>query len=369
MAESFHPTSDLEGQKAQGHYSDNSDTATASGRKPPKKWQLAWFYLFSLCGLGLTLALSFSCSSVATSSLPIYSIRPAKLIQPEHPPDNVVGDWTDSLAEWNRDPSSNQYLPSNSTTQRFSPEDFSLQTLPDRYLFGISGLCRQWSGSAENNNNNTHITCTRHFPQVPSLLQAILEDADTATARDSWRRLLTSHNTETEPQVAQWQRLVRAAAAMLILSIFWAVALIGFTALKPEFFHWTFYLAIVDAVLALTAAVLWTVVGNLQSRPLQAVMLEMTGRDSVKIVEQGLAIGLLWALVLCKLVVTPLMALIVFLVALALVWCCCCVVAGGGESDREKKKKEEEERARRDNYPYGQQLGTGPEHSTNTSRS
>lgn len=341
MAESFHLTSDWEGIKVQGHHSDSSDTAAASRRKQPSKWQLGWFFLFSLCALGLTLALSFSCSSVTTSSLRIYSIRPARLIQPEESTNNV-GEWTNNLDKLNRD-RGNRSAPNASN--EFSPGDFGLQRLPDRYLFGISGMCRQWTGSAETNTNTTttttNITCNRHFPQVPSLLQAVLEDAGSATARDSWKRLLTSKNTETEKHVALWKRLVSAAGAMLIMSIFWAVGLMAFTAIKPQYFMYTFFLAIVDAVMALTAAVLWTTVGNLQSGPLGAAMQEMTSRGPARILEEGLGIRLLWALVLCKLVVTPLMALILFLLALASVYCCCAAVAGGSD------KKEVRVR-----YPY-----------------
>lgn len=76
--------------------------------------------------------------------------------------------------------------------------------------------------------------------------------------------------------------------------------------------------------MAVTVAVLWIAVGNLQSNALKAGAQEITGKAvRGQVVDAGLDMGILRGLGLCKLMVTLLMTLIVFLVALLPVFLCC----------------------------------------------
>jgi hypothetical protein len=255
------------------------------------------------------------------------SVRPATLIQGGS---RHSGARKSTITHGNEDPAFN-----NGTQQEeLSKEDldFGIDRLPDRYLFGISGVCRQWAGGTK---DNTTTTCKRRFPQVPSLLDAVLEDADSTTVRDYWTRVLTSAKAATEKRVMLWKRLVTAAAGVLITSILWAVAVIVFTLILPQYFFCSLILAIFDADMAVTVAILWTAVGNLQSNALKAAAQEITGKAvRGQVVDAGLGVGILWGLGLCKLMVTPLMTLILFLVALLPVFSCCAALAG--ISDRVK---------------------------------
>jgi hypothetical protein len=172
--------------------------AASLNERSPNKFKLGWFLVFSILALGLTLAVSFSCSSIPTSNLHIYSIRPAALIQ--------------SLADSSRatDKTSNS---TSNATKALSTADFGLADLPDQYLFGISGLYRHW-------NQTDETRCKRRFPQVPSLLDAVLEVFDSPSVQASWTKLLTSKDISTVEDISLWKRYVTAAGAHLIIQFF-----------------------------------------------------------------------------------------------------------------------------------------------------
>ena len=125
-------------------FKDPSNNAFRPESKKDKwgKFKLAWFLVFSILGLGMTIAVSFSCISVATSNLYIYSIRPAALIEGLSNAPYTAGGASNS---------------SSNSTKGLLTADFGIANLPDQYLFGISGLCRHW-------NQTNEISCQRRFP-------------------------------------------------------------------------------------------------------------------------------------------------------------------------------------------------------------
>lgn len=118
------------------------------------------------------------------------------------------------------------------------------------------------------------------------------EDVDSATVRGCWTRVLASAKAANEKRGMHSKRLVAVAAGLLVTSIHWAVAITIFTLILPQRFLISLILAICDAVMAVTVAVLWTAVGNLQSNALKAAAQESTG-NAVRgqVVDTGLGVG------------------------------------------------------------------------------
>lgn len=294
------------GQKARDPISD----VHRAERKKPNKFEIGWLLLFIILGLGLTLAVSFSCSSVATSNLHIYSIRPAALIQAL-----AISSETTSEASNNSSITTKDLL-----TADFGIADFGVADLPDRYLFGISGLCRHWNRTGETK-------CQRHFPQVPSLLAAVLEDSGSASVNDSWTQLLTPTSTSSVDKTKIWKRYVTAAAGLLITSILWASGTIIFTlSFKPTQLKYSICLDIVDAIMAITAAIMWALVVTSQINALKAAVPGITPNLLDQIIAFGPGFAFLWALTLAKMLVTPLMMLVFLFFMLVLPLCCCAAL-------------------------------------------
>lgn len=303
------------GRKARGRIFSSTDTDGEG--QGPSIFKLGWFFLFSFLALGLTVAVSFSCSSAATSNnLHLYSVRPAALIEGLTTPSKAAA------------VNGTMKRSSNNTTEDSSGADFGLASLPDRYLFGISGLCRHW-------NETDETRCKHRFPHVPSLLDAILEDSESPAVSDSWTRFLTSTHISTADQVSLWRRYVTAAAGLLVTSILWAFATIAFTLLLPKYLKYSVFLEVADAIMVITAAIMWTTIFNSQSDALRAAAPEDITPTMLKhILSGGPGLSMLWALTWCKLMVTPLMMLILLVIALLPVLC--CFAAFAHDSDRIK---------------------------------
>jgi hypothetical protein len=277
------------------------------------------------------MAICFGCMSPATSSLRMYAIRPEiKVIENAGPGRNSSSGSTGGNFSKNN--------ASSALSAEAVEREFGLKALPYRYMFGISGICREWTGQ-ETGGKEKGIVCKRYFPHVPSLLGAVLEDAETDPVKDRWIKLLSfPSQTETEIKIALWKRLVSASAAMLILSIFYSTALIAFVVLRPDYFESVSMLALIDVAMAITAAILWTVVANLQSALIRSGAERMGPSFQAPHLVSGLGIFLLWVLVLCKLMVTPALTLITFVIVSVIAFLavlvpvgCCLAMCGGDE--------------------------------------
>jgi hypothetical protein len=305
----------------QGEYGHKAQDVVSNDisprRETPSKFKLGWFLLFSILALGLTIAVSFSCSTVATSNLYMYSIRPGVLIQ-------GLADSSNTTSRSNNS--------SSNTTNHLSPADFGLANLPDQYLFGISGLCRRW--------DRTDVTkCQYHFPQDPSLLAAVLQDSPSPLVREHWTQLLTSPNTSPPHKTTPWARYATAASALLITSILWALGTILFTLLQPHHLTYSICLDIVDFVIALAAVILWSIITSQQTNALKAAI--TPGLTSNKMLNQTFGLGpgfaCLWGLAWCKAMVTPIMLLLFLFVTLVLPLLCCAACL---DDERDKVKVE-----------------------------
>lgn len=295
----------LHGSKAEDFISDDMPRKA----KGPSKFKLGWFLLFSILALGLTLAVSFGCSSVATTNLHVYSVRPAALLK--------------GLARFSEE-ASGANSSSSSITEDLLSADFGIADLPDQYLFGISGLCRHW-------NQTDETKCQHHFPQLPSLLAAVLEDSGSPSVHDSWMELLTSTNISTPNRDLTHKHYVTAGAGLLITSIFWAFFTITFTLSRPKLLGYSILLDIVDAIIAVTAAIMWTIILNSEASALRAAAPGISPRMQDEVHKLGPGMAFLWALTWCKLMVTPLMMLLWILLALIPLFCCAAAVR---DSDR-----------------------------------
>lgn len=274
---------------------------TRSWSKEPSKFDIIWFLLFSITALGLTLAVSFSCSTVATSNLHMHSVSPAALIQGLSSSSNTTRRSGNNIS---------------TTTKDLWTAKFGIADLPDQYLFGISGLCRHWNQTGETK-------CRYHFPQVPSLLEAVREDSGSSSIQDNWTQLLTHTKISNVEKNTLYRRFVTAAAGLLITSIFFAFGIITFTLFRPEHLKLSIFLDIVDAIMAIAAAIMWSNIETSQASALKAAAPEATRVMLDQMMRVGPGLGFIWGLAWCKILVTPVMMLVLLFIALVVPLICC----------------------------------------------
>ena len=129
---------------------------------------------------------------------------------------------------------------------------------------------------------------------------------------------------------ATWNSFTQAAAALLVLSIIWAFATIALMLAVPRksYPRYITIISLLDAVMMLVAAALWTSAIN------QATSDYMAPRefDTYGTINPGPGFWLLWIVCIAKLCVMPAIALILFILAPSI--CCiafCMNFLSGGE--------------------------------------
>jgi hypothetical protein len=166
--------------------------------------------------------------------------------------------------------------------------------------------------------------CERSFPQqlnLLSLVQADITDQNSSSYRN-WTRVLNNGQLASDQE--SWNSCTQAAAALLILSIFWVVLTIALTLASKNFYPGKILtLNLLDAVLVLTAAALWTAAVSEATQDYKSYRKYGTN-NAVSI---GPGIWLLWAICVAKICVIPAIALFLFIIlpGLCLIgWCLNC---------------------------------------------
>jgi len=193
--------------------------------------------LLNIAALGLALAVIFSCFSPSTSDIHIMSASPIHLVNGLQA--FINGGAT--ILNQSEAQSDSAFL------------EFELSALPDKYLFGVTGVCRQYF------SDNT-ISCSRRFGQNPSILPVILSDlTSSSTAGQSWTSLLVSSGISSDQQVSSWQQLSTASAALLVCSIASpCIAVILIILDTPSYFVIIIASDLFSGVTAVAAASMWT---------------------------------------------------------------------------------------------------------------
>lgn len=120
-----------------------------------------------------------------------------------------------------------------------------------------------------------------------------------------------------------YRRFVTAAAGLLVASIFFAFGIITFTLFRPEHLKLSIFLDIVDAIMAITAAIMWSNIEISQASALKAAAPEATRVMLDQMIRVGPGLGCIWGLAWCKILVTPVMMLVLLFIALVVPLKCC----------------------------------------------
>jgi len=280
---------------------------------------VAWFTFFSLGSAALTLTALFGCYSIATSNLHIVGMEPYTIYDAS----------LASLFAGNSSVFNKTSLPSS---------EFFGNPLPWKYEVGIAGVCRVFNSTAVSSPSVTYRTeCKRQLHPPLDLLHLIAQDLPNGTAASqyqNWENLLNKAVPgfqDNTSKVSKRAHLLIASSALLILSIIWTFALVIATIFNESMYpHCTVALDILDAILVLGAAGMWTAVAG-------AVQDAYTF-DGQADIPQGVTIGpafwVLWAIGFAKLVVTPMMMIaLIKATALFTLWVIkvtllCCRVVG-----------------------------------------
>jgi hypothetical protein len=131
-----------------------------------------------------------------------------------------------------------------------------------------------------------------------------------------------------------WNSYTQAAAALLILSIFWVVATIALMFAVESVYPWKIaILDMLDAILMLVAASLWTAAVVQAGQDYEAPRMF----DTYGTINIGPGIWLLWTICIAKICVIPAIALALFIVfpGLCLIgWCMNCSNPDEREGDK-----------------------------------
>ena len=195
---------------------------------------------YNLAGLGLSLAVIFSCYSSQTRDLNLLSVRSLPLMQ-------------DLFS----------VLVPNTANDTILAQ-FLAEALPDEYLLGITGkhlrflflfqaltglgLCRSWEVS-------NLVDCLPAFPQNSDILTTVLEDLNSTSAGDELgsQLLLWASSTYNSKQ-SLWTALGIASSVLLITSIIWMSSVAIYIWFLPQRFNLSVILILMNMVLALGAA-------------------------------------------------------------------------------------------------------------------
>jgi len=209
-----------------------------------------------------------------------------------------------------------------------APVRGSTVQLPRRYLFGVSGVCRDWTDQGR--HNDTKI-CTSHFPQqfdLLSVVQADIKDENSSQYR-AFSQALGTRPIATHQ--ANWNSYTQGAAALLVLSIMWAFAT-GAVMLAAPVRSYPKYIAalsLLDAVMMLIAAGLWTSAITQAAADYNAPRLF----DTYGTINPGPGFWLLWTVCIAKLCIMPAVALVLFVLGPTVCCIACCLNVGAADHD------------------------------------
>jgi len=144
-----------------------------------------------------------------------------------------------------------------------------------------------------------------------------------------WTQLLTTEKMVLDQE--SWNSYTQAAAALLVLSIFWTVATIALIFTVKSFYPWKIaILDMLDAILVLTAAGLWTAAVVQAGQDYESPSMF----DTEGTVNIGPGIWLLWAICIAKICVMPAVALVIFILIPSMCLIAWCLNFGNPEERR-----------------------------------
>jgi hypothetical protein len=167
--------------------------------------------------------------------------------------------------------------------------------------------------------------CVRSFPQQLNLLSVVQADIRDPNSSEyiTWTQVLSTKNILSDQQT--WNSYTQAAAALLILSIFWVVATVALMFAVESLYPWKIaILDMLDAILMLTAAGLWTAAVVQAGQDYKAPRMV----DTYGTINIGPGIWLLWTICIAKICVIPAIALALFILipGMCLIgWCLNCL--------------------------------------------
>ena len=131
---------------------------------------------------------------------------------------------------------------------------------------------------------------------------------------------------------ATWNTFTEGAAALLVLSIIWAFATITLMLAlsRKSYPRYITIISLLDAVMMIIAAALWTSAINQASSDYQAPR----EFDTYGTINPGPGFWLLWTVCIAKLCVMPAIALILFILAPSICCIACCLNYLSGGEDR-----------------------------------
>ena len=184
--------------------------------KDPSIFKFIWFFVFGLFTPGMTLAVSFSCSSTAMNSLHFMLVRPATLIQRGS---RHCGARNSTITHGNEDPA----FDNGKQQEEFSKEDLDsgVDRVPAWYSFGIL----EYVGSGLPERNKTpqpHASAAFH--KFRPFWTPCSRTPNSTTVRDNRTRVLTPAKAGIEKGVMLCKRLITVAAGLLITSILWVIS-------------------------------------------------------------------------------------------------------------------------------------------------
>jgi len=290
------------------------------GKWMPKrtKFLVAWFSFFGLGAIALTLIALFGCYSTATSNFYIIRMEPYSI-------------YDASVSSLLRKSPAAKNLNSTNVTS-IPSSDFFTNPLPWRYEVGIAGVCRVFNSTYLSSPSVTFKTeCQPQLHPPLDLLYFISQDVRdgiSSSQYKNWENLLNEAVPGIQDNAvtaARRARLLVASSILLILSIIWSLALIIATAwIERMYPRWSLSLDVLDALLVITASVMWTVVAT-QVQNAYTFTVSPVGVDT------GPGFSVLWAIGVAKLVVTPMMMIglirAIIWAAMAALLCVNCLLA------------------------------------------
>jgi hypothetical protein len=248
-----------------------------------------------LAGLGLSLTIIFSCHFSQTSDLNLLPVRSLPLMQ------NLFS-----------------VLITNTANDTILAQ-FLAKALPDEYLLGItgkhlrflflfqaltgSGLCRRLEVS-------NLVDCLPSFLQNSNILTTVLKDLNSTSSgdEDEMKLLLWASSTYNAKQ-SLWTALGIASSVFLITSIIWMSSVAIYIWFLPQRFNLSMILILMNMVLALGAASIWTGMAVDQAFTFNSPPAPV--QDLSYSTSMGPGFYLLWGYAACTLLVTPRVAILV----------------------------------------------------------
>jgi hypothetical protein len=168
------------------------------------------------------------------------------------------------------------------------------------------GLCRSWEVS-------NLVDCLPAFPQNSDILTPVLEDLNSTSAGDELgsQLLLWASSTYNGKQ-SLWTALGIASSVLLIASIIWMSSVTIYILFLPQRFNLSVILILMNMVLALGVASIWTGMAVDQATTFNSP--PAPGQDLLYSTSLGPGLYLLWGFAACTLLITPRVAVLVLII-------------------------------------------------------